>query len=68
METQIAAVNDAMRHGALPEAAALLRELAPVLRGDRAAASFADAVRARAVVEQSAVMLSAHAAALASAQ
>lgn len=57
-----------MRHGELPEAAALLKELSPFLRGDRAAASFADAVRARAVVEQSAVLLSAHAAALATAQ
>jgi hypothetical protein len=65
VDAQLAAVDDAMRHGEMERVAALLQDLAPYIKGHRAATAFSSAVETRALLEQNAVLLRAHAAALA---
>jgi hypothetical protein len=68
VDTRLAAVDDAIRHGEMERVAVLLQDLSPFVKMDRSAAAFAKAVETRALVEQNAALLRAHAAALACAQ
>ena len=65
LDAQLADLDAAVAAGNSRSAAALLSELGSVVQRDCAAAAFAEAVRTRALAEQAAVLLHAHASLLA---